>query len=256
MLSEFFSPTGHGLLPAGDVWTFVAVAALAVVAGAVVQSTVGLGLGLVGAPVLSLLDPTLMPGALLVTVIVLPVLTLLQERRHIDWRGIAWGLPARLPGTVLGVWVVAVLPPRALAGAVGAMVLIAVALSLRSFRVRITPVSLVAAGTLSGFAGTATSIGGPPMALLYQYEEPARVRATLAAFFLFGGALSLVALGVGGQLDTRILVVGAAGIPLVVLGFAAGVALRSRVKAGPLRLGMLAVVATSAIALLVQAVLG
>ena len=27
-------------------------------------------------------------------------------------------------------------------------------------------------------AGTATSIGGPPMALLYQYEEPARVRAT------------------------------------------------------------------------------
>ncbi|MEU0491984.1 sulfite exporter TauE/SafE family protein [Nocardiopsis sp. NPDC006139] len=256
MLSEFFSPSGHGVLPAGDIWTFAAVAALAIVVGAVVQSTVGLGLGLVGAPVLSLLDPTLVPGALLVAVIVLPALTLIQEREHVDWRGIAWGLPARLPGTVLGVWVVAALPPRALAGAVGAMVLIAVALSLRSFRVRITPVSLVAAGALSGFAGTATSIGGPPMALLYQYEEPARVRATLAAFFLFGGALSLTALGIGGQLDTRTVVVGAAGIPLVALGFAAGVALRSRVEPGPLRLGMLAVVAASAVALLVQAVLG
>lgn len=256
MLSEYFSPTGHGVLAAGDVWPFVVAAALAVVAGAAVQSTVGLGLGLVGAPVLSLLDPTLMPGALMVAVIVLPVLTLVQERRHIDWRAVAWGLPARLPGTVLGVWVVAVLPPRALAGAVGAMVLVAVLLSLRSFRVRITPASLVAAGALSGFAGTATSIGGPPMALLYQYEEPARVRATLAAFFLFGGLLSLTALGVGGQLDTRILVVGAAGLPLVALGFAVGVALRDRVRAGPLRLGMLAVVAASAIALLVQAVLG
>ncbi|CAL9593351.1 hypothetical protein SUDANB121_05302 [Nocardiopsis dassonvillei] len=256
MLSEFFSPTGHGVLPAGDVWTFAVVAALAVVVGAMVQSTVGLGLGLVGAPVLSLLDPTLMPGALLVTVVVLPVLTLFQERRHVDWRGIAWGLPARLPGTALAVWVVAVLPPRALAAAVGVMVLIAVALSLRSFRVRITPASLVTAGALSGFTGTATSIGGPPMALLYQYEEPARVRATLAAFFLFGGLLSLTALGVGGQLDTRILVVGAAGMPLVALGFAAGVALRNRVRAGPLRLGMLAVVALSAIALLVQAALG
>ena len=256
MLSELFSPSGHGVLPAGDIWTFAAVAALAITIGAVVQSTVGLGMGMVGAPVLSLLDPTLVPGALLVTVIVLPALTLIQEREHVDWRGIAWGLPARLPGTLLGVWVVAVLPPRALAGAVGAMVIIAVILSLRSFRVRITPVSLVAAGALSGFAGTATSVGGPPMALLYQYEEPARVRATLAAFFLCGGALSLAALGIGGQLDARTVAVGAAGIPLAVLGFAAGVALRGRVKAGPLRLGMLTVVGVSASALLVQAALG
>ncbi|WP_446725065.1 sulfite exporter TauE/SafE family protein [Nocardiopsis sp. N85] len=255
MLPEFFSPTGHGVLPAGDTWTFVIAAALAVIAGAAVQSTVGLGLGLVAAPVLSLLDPTLMPGALLVTVIVLPILTLFQEYRHVDWRGIAWGLPARLPGTVLAVWVVAVLPPRALAGMVGVMVLVAVGLSLRSFRVRITPASLVTAGALSGFAGTATSVGGPPMALLYQYEEPARVRATLAAFFLFGGALSLFALAVGGQLDTRIVVVGLTAIPLVVIGFGAGVFLRRRVNAARLRVGMLVVVTASAFALLVQAVL-
>lgn len=256
VLAEYFSPTGHGLLGESDLWTFVLVSVLAVVVGAAVQSTVGLGLGLVAAPVISFLDPTLMPGSLLVTVIVLPVLTLLQEWRHVDWRGIAWGLPARLPGTVLGVWVVAVLEPRALAGAVGVMVLVAVALSVLSLRVRITPASLVAAGALSGFAGTATSVGGPPMALLYQHEAPSRVRATLAAFFLFGGAFSLAALTVGGQMDVRTAVVGAAAVPFVVLGFLLGGVLRRRVDAGWLRVAMLSVVSVSAAGLLAQAALG
>ncbi|MFD6953711.1 MULTISPECIES: sulfite exporter TauE/SafE family protein [unclassified Nocardiopsis] len=244
------------MLSGDDLWTFVVLAALAVVTGAAVQSTVGLGLGLVAAPVISLLDPTLMPGALLVAVIILPALTLLQEWRHVDWHGIAWGLPARLPGTVLGVWVVAVLEPRALAGAVGAMVLVAVVLSVWSLRVRITPASLVAAGTLSGFAGTATSVGGPPMALLYQHEEPARVRATLAAFFLCGGAVSLAALTLGGQMDLRTAVVGALAIPLVGVGFLAGNVLRRRVNAAWLRVAMLCVVSASALGLLGQAVFG
>ncbi|WP_017572595.1 sulfite exporter TauE/SafE family protein [Nocardiopsis halotolerans] len=254
--AEILAPSGHGLLAPDDLWAFVLCAAVAVLAGALVQSTVGLGLGMVAAPVLSFLDPTLMPGALLVTVIILPALTLLQEWRHVDWRGIAWGLPARLPGTVLGVWVVAVLDPRALAGAVGAMVLVAVALSAWSLRVRITPVSLVAAGTLSGFTGTATTIGGPPMALLYQHEEPSRIRATLAAFFLLGGAVSLTALAVGGQMDTRTTVVGFCAVPLVIAGFLAGTALRRRVNAGRMRVALLAVVSTSALGLLAQAAFG
>ncbi|WP_285731234.1 sulfite exporter TauE/SafE family protein [Nocardiopsis sp. ATB16-24] len=253
---EYFSPTGHGVLGEGDLWTFVLVTMTAVAVGAVVQSTVGLGLGLVSAPVISLLDPTLMPGALLVTVVVLPLLTLLQEWRHVDWRGIAWGLPARLPGTALGVWVVAVLEPRALAGAVAIMVLVAVALSVWSLRVPLTPVSLVVAGSLSGFAGTATSVGGPPMALLYQYEEPARVRATLAMFFLVGGAVSLAALALGGQMDVRTAVVGVSAIPFIVLGFLLGQVLRRRVNAARLRVAMLCVVSASALGLLGQAVLG
>ncbi|OOC54453.1 sulfite transporter TauE/SafE [Nocardiopsis sinuspersici] len=255
-LTEFLAPSGHGLLGPEDLWVFVLCVAVSVLTGAVVQSTVGLGLGMVAAPALSFLDPTLMPGMLLVAVIALPALTLLQEWSHVDWRGIAWGLPARLPGTVLGVWVVAVLEPRALAGAVGAMVLVAVALSAGSLRVRITPFSLVAAGSLSGLAGTATTVGGPPMALLYQHEEPSTVRATLAAFFLFGGAVSLTALVLGGQMDTRTAVAGVCAVPLVVVGFLAGTALRRRVNAGRLRVVLLSVVSVSAFGLLGQAVFG
>ncbi|WP_017588595.1 sulfite exporter TauE/SafE family protein [Nocardiopsis ganjiahuensis] len=256
MFADLLTPTAHGLFGQIDAWVFLLVAASAVLAGAAVQSMVGLGLGLVAAPVISFLDPTLMPGALLITVIILPVLTLIQEWRHVDWRGMAWGLPARVPGTVLGVWVVAVLDPSALAAVVGVMVLVAVALSVWSLRVRITPVSLVAAGALSGFSGTATSVGGPPMALLYQHEPPERVRATLAAFFLFGGAISLFSLGIGGQLDSRTVAAGVAAIPFVGLGFLLGNRARRWVEPARMRVVLLCVVTVSAIGLLAQAALG
>ena len=256
MFADLLTPTAHGALGQIDAWVFLLVAAVAVLAGAAVQSMVGLGLGLVAAPVISFLDPTLMPGSLLIAVIVLPMLTLLQERRHVDWKGMAWGLPARVPGTVLGVWVVAVLEPRALAAVVGVMVLVAVTLSVWALRVRITPVSLVTAGALSGFAGTATTVGGPPMALLYQYEAPERVRATLAAFFLFGGAISLFSLAVGGQLDSRTVAAGVAAIPCVGVGFLLGSRIRRWVDPGRLRAVLLCVVTVSALGLLVQAALG
>lgn len=256
MFADLLTPTAHGLFGQIDAWVFLLVAAVAVLAGAAVQSMVGLGLGLVAAPVISFLDPTLMPGALLITVIILPVLTLIQEWRHVDWGSLAWGLPARVPGTVLGVWVVAVLEPRALAAAVGVMVLVAVILSVWSFRVRITPVSLIAAGSLSGFAGTATSVGGPPMALLYQYEPPERVRATLAAFFLLGGVISLLALGIGGQLDDRTIAAGIAAMPFVGIGFLIGSRLRRWADPGKSRVALLCVVTVSAIGLLAQAAFG
>ena len=256
MFADLLTPTAHGLFGQIDAWVFLLVAASAVLVGAAVQSMVGLGLGLVAAPVISFLDPTLMPGALLITVVVLPVLTLVQEWRHVDWRGMAWGLPARVPGTVLAVWVVAVLDPSALAAVVGVMVLVAVLLSVWAFRVRITPVSLVTAGALSGFAGTATSVGGPPMALLYQHERPERVRATLAAFFLFGGLISLFSLAVGGQLDSRTVAAGVAAMPFVGLGFLLGNQVRRWVDPAKARVALLCVVTVSAIGLLAQAALG
>src|SRR5918998_5713037 len=130
MVDELAQPGTQGLTTTAPLWVVLLVAAVAVLAGAAVQTTVGLGLGLVAAPVVSFLDPTLMPGSMLIAAMLLPMLTLLQEWRQVDWRGVAWGVPARLPSTAVGVWVVAVLEPRALAGVIRAMVLGAVVLSV------------------------------------------------------------------------------------------------------------------------------
>ena len=83
--------------------TVLLAAALAVVLGGLIQSGVGLGLGIVASPVVTLLDPALMPGSLLVAGAALPALILAREARHTDWPGVSWALAGRLAGTAAGI---------------------------------------------------------------------------------------------------------------------------------------------------------
>jgi uncharacterized membrane protein YfcA len=231
------------------------VLAAAVTAGALVQGTIGLGLGLVAAPVVTLADASLMPELMLWLAAALPVLTLAREGRHADGRGLSWALVGRVPGTVLGVAVVAVASDRFLGLAVGTMVLAAVALSLRDVRVRVGRRSLLTAGLVGGVTGTATSIGGPPMALLYQHRPGKEVRATLAGYFCAGALLSLAGLAVAGEVRARELLLAMALLPCLGVGFALSGPLRRHVDAGRIRAAILAVCAASALALVVRSLL-
>jgi uncharacterized membrane protein YfcA len=217
-----------------------------------VQGTVGLGLGLVSAPVVTLLEPALMPGLLLVLAVLLPLVTLLGERDDIDWYGLNWSLPPRVLGTAGGVWLVAAADRRVLGVAVGVMVLVAVALTVRAVVVPINRATLTAAGLLSGVAGTATSIGGPPFALLYQHRAPRQVRTTMAVYFTIGAALSLLGLLLGGQLDWHQVRTALLLLPAVVVGALLAVPLRGRLDGPAFRLAVLAVCATSAVVLVVR----
>ncbi len=231
------------------------VVALALLAGAVVQSVVGLGLGLVAAPVTTLVAPELMPGLLIALAIVLPVMTLAVEREEIDWPGLGWSLPTRLVGTTAGVWVVASFSDRSLGITVGAMVLVAVVLTWRAVRVPVTRGTLMAAGLVSGVTGTATSIGGPPMALLYQHRSGRQIRTTLAVYFLVGAALSLIGLAASGELTRQEVTLAALLAPVVLAGSLAGVPLRARLRPDAVRAAVLAVCAVSALALMVRSLL-
>lgn len=230
--------------------------ALALAVGAVVQGTVGLGLGLVAAPVAALVAPPAVPELLLWLALVMAGATLLQERHGVHWEGLAWALPARVLGTALGVVVVAALTPREIGIAVAVMVLVAVALTARTVVVPVNRVSLPVAGFVSGVSGTATSIGGPPLALLYQHRPPAVVRPTLAVYFVAGAALSLVGLGIGGELHLHYLWLAVALSPALLVGFAAAVPLRARLPVEVVRPAILAVCAASALVLLVRSLLG
>lgn len=232
-----------------------AVLLVAALAGATVQAVAGLGLGLVAAPVLVLLAPELMPGSMLVLAAVLPLITLAEEHEDIDYSGLTWSLPTGLIGTVAGVWLVAHLAERWLALAVGLMVLLGVAASWRAVVVPINRGTLALAGVVSGLAGTTTSIGGPPMALLYQHRPPRQVRTTLAVYFVIGAVLSLAGLALGGEL-TEVQLVGAVlALSLLVLGGRLGGRLRDRVDGASFRTVVLVVCGTSAVVLL-RAALG
>jgi uncharacterized membrane protein YfcA len=234
----------------------VAILAGVLVLGATVQALVGLGLGLVAAPVVTILDPSLMPELMLVLAALLPLLTLIRSHDEIEWRGLGWVLPARVPGTVVGVWFLAVFTDRYVGVAVAVMVLLAVALSLRSVEVPVRPGTLAAAGVLSGAAGTATSIGGPPVALLYQHSSAAQIRSTLAVLFTVGAAMSLVGIWLGGRFNADVLLLALLLTPCLAVGAWAGHRLQGVFPDHLVRYAVLAVCAASALVLLVRSVFG
>lgn len=208
------------------------------------------------APVVTLVAPQLMPGGMLMVVVLLPLVTLARERADIDWRGLGWAFPARVLGTAVGVWVVASVDDRQLGLAVGAMVLAAVLLTWRTVVVPVNPGSLSAAGFVSGVTGTASSIGGPPLALLLQHRAPRQIRTTLAVYFLLGSLLSLAGLGLAGELQRDELMFAASAVPALVVGFALSGPLRRRLPADVVRALVLLVSGASALALLVRSALG
>jgi hypothetical protein len=226
------------------------VAAVAVSLGALVQGTIGLGLGLVAAPVVALIDPSLLPGTLVWLGLLLPVVTLIRERTDIDWWGLRWAFVGRIPAALLGAWIVSIASPHVLAMMVGVVILVAVVLTIRTVRLPMVPPVLVAAGFVSGVSGTATSIGGPPLALVYQRELAPRVRATLATYFVVGASLSLVALTLTDQLTARQTVAALWLAPALILGFGLSILIRNRIDGARLRAAVLVVCAGSALVLI------
>ena len=228
----------------------------ALLVGAVVQSVVGLGLGLVAAPVVTLVEPSVMPELMLWLAVAMPLVTLAAEREDIDWRGLAWAFPPRMVGTVGGVAVVVAAPDRLIGVAVGVMVLVAVLLTWRTVRIPVNRPTLVTAGLVSGVAGTATSIGGPPLAILYQHRPPREIRTTMAVYFLGGAAFSLVGLAVVGEVNAHDALLALAMVPVLLVGAWAGQTLRPRLAAERVRPAVLVVCGGSALVLLVRSITG
>lgn len=230
----------------------IAVIALAVLLGSFVQAVAGLGVGLVTAPVIAVLEPALMPTLPLLFGLLVSGLSLAGERHHVDWPAIGWSLPGRIPGTLLGIGLVLAFTSAQLGIAVAIMVLVAVLLSVRSLSVPVNRATLLAAGFASGVTGTATSIGGPPIALLFQHRRPSQVRATLAVFFFIGVVLSLTGLAITGSIPLDSVIVAALVSPLLMLGIWVGTRVRGRLPRDRFRVAVLAVCAASAVVLLAR----
>jgi uncharacterized membrane protein YfcA len=139
-------------------------------------------------------NPDLVPGPAIAAAVLLTVLVAVRERTTIDWRGVRFALAGRVPGTIAGALLVASIPPRGVALGVGAAVLLAVVLNIARLPLRPTPPTLAVAGAVSGFASTVSSIGGPPIAIVYANEPGPVVRGSLSMIFVVGGLMSLAAL--------------------------------------------------------------
>ena len=109
-----------------------------VVCGAVgftLQGAVGFGMGILGSPILILIDSRLVPGPVLASSMVFTLFLTLRERRAIDVGGFRWAVLGRVAGTIPAAGLVAVLPSEQLGLLFGGIVLLAVAISVAGPRV-------------------------------------------------------------------------------------------------------------------------
>ncbi|WP_297081508.1 TSUP family transporter [uncultured Demequina sp.] len=199
--------------------TVAAFAAIAVVivVGACLQSAVGFGLGMLAAPVVAFFAPDLLPATLLLVTTILTLVVAIRERAHLDLHGTGWALAGRLPGGVAGALLLVVIPVAGIAWIVIVTVLIGVVLTVGGWRPAPSKRALVSAGFASGVMGTTTTIGGPPMALVWQGRSGARLRGSMAMFFLVGSLASLLALLATGSVRSEQLLF-AAALALPALG--------------------------------------
>ena len=162
--------------------------------GSFVQSSIGFGLAIIAAPLLYFIDPLYVPAPITVCALTLSVANSAKFWKSISFAGLKYAILGRIPGTIAGGMLLLWIDQRALALWLGISVIAAVALSLSNVMLKPTSPAMFSAGFLSGFMGTSSSIGGPPMALVLQHEANDFIRANLAAFFVVSCILSLAML--------------------------------------------------------------
>ena len=151
--------------------------------------------------------------------LVLVSLMALRDRVHVDFRTARFSVAGAVVGSILGARLVSALDPRGFGLLFGVLVLLGVALSLAGYRLALNRRSAFGAGVLGGFMSATSSVGGPPMALVYQHEDPGRFRGTLATYFIASCSVSLAALTAFGAFDLQKLSLAAYLVPGQVLGF-------------------------------------
>jgi hypothetical protein len=131
------------------------------------------------------------PARLVVLALILEVLASVLQARSvwtlIDWRRVGLLIAGAALGTPAGTWLLAHVPAEGMKAGIAVFVLLAAALLLAGFSLerKVQSAGTATLGAVSGVANGATGMGGLPLVLFFtaQGDDPARMRATLIAYF-------------------------------------------------------------------------
>lgn len=194
------------------------VAVAVIVFGSIVQGTIGFGLGLLSAPFIAIAIPDAIPVVLVMVAWPIGGVTAMREHHALDHFALRWMLVGAVPGTLIGLWIIHLASASTLGVIVGISTLLGVLATLVSPPIPINRTSACTAGLIGNITGTAASVGGPPVALLFQHHRGPIVRSTLGAYFAISATLSVVGYAVLGQITGHKLILVAALLPAMLFG--------------------------------------
>ena len=242
----------------------LALAILAIVVmGSCLQRVSGMGLGLVGGPLATvLLGPV--EGIMVVNVLAFinAILTTYTARQDVDWKKFSLIAPVMVLGSVPAALLITKIDTATLLIIVGGALLIA--LGVVSFGRKFVPPlngkgPAISAGIIGGFTNTLAGVAGPVVTVYAQAAKwPQHVyAATLQPIFLVGGLVSVVAkLSVGaGGFEHVTWLIWPAGILGMFMGLFLGSKIAHRVPREKARILSLSVAGLGALSALIRGII-
>jgi hypothetical protein len=165
-----------------------------IVIGAITQSAVGIGFGIPGC-LLILVEPTMVPGCIVLMGTFLAFSNAFLSFNDILKKDLIFAFSGRIVGTFISIPLITLtIGTNNFLIIFGLLLLISVAVSAKKWNLKANMKNVAIAGTCSGFMGTLTGVGGPPMGIVYQNSKSINVVATLNMFFGVGALFSVIVL--------------------------------------------------------------
>ena len=194
----------------------------AVFIGATIQSSVGIGFGITGC-IIILTDSSMIPMAILLMGTFLAFSNGILGLKDILIKDLFYAFSGRIAGTLLSVPLISLtIGTNSFLIIFGLLLLITIPLSALKLNLKANNKNITIAGACSGFMGTLTGVGGPPMGIVYQNSKRGNVVATLNMFFGFGALFSVIVLASIDLLNTVIAIKCLFLAPALIMGIIFG----------------------------------
>ena len=203
------------------------IAAAGLIAG-FVRGYSGFGFGLAAIPILTIaLLPQVAVPAILLLELLLALVTVRGVRGQVAYPVLRWMIVGTLLGTPIGVVTLINVSPDAMRIAIGLIVVIAVIVLWRRSNAIANgprPVSLIAAGFISGLLNGGTAMSGPPViiALLSTGVSALVVRATIMGFVAASALLGVMISSLNGLYTSPVFMTALVMIPCSLIGASIG----------------------------------
>ena len=238
----------------------IIVAAIAMLAGSIVASSVGFGLGMTATPfMLLVLDPQTV--VMMINAIGFVVLTLvvIQTRRFLRLRDAAPIATAGFLGAPVGVYALSSMSPGLLRVCIAAVILLLAAIAVSNLHASVSPPRFLGPpiGFLVGALTVSFGVGGPLLVLflLSRKWQGQVMRATLAFYFIVLKATGVVGYVVAGLFTPERTSLFLFLIVPILVGFALASFLVKRASEEMFRKGVLAIIVVTSLTILVRELL-